>query len=190
MKNESKEKQENIEREGKRELLKYFSKIYGMQVEKGKDYKEAKRVIIAIIDYKYELTKELKQMETIWNLREKLNPKLILTDKIEIRIIELKKVQEEYKRDKANKKAQWMLFINNPNDKEVQELVEKNEEIKEATIEVEKMSEDEKMQRLAFLREKAILDEKDIYRAGIDKGVKKGEERRREKAEEKKKKLK
>ena len=172
-------------------LLKYFSKIYGMQVEKGKDYKEAKRVvIIAIIDYKYELTKELKQMETIWNLREKLNPKLILTDKIEIRIIELKKVQEEYKRDKTNKKAQWMLFINNPNDKEVQELVEKNEEIKEATIEVEKMSEDEKMQRLAFLREKAILDEKDIYRAGIDKGVKKGEERRREKAEEKKKKLK
>lgn len=125
-------------------------------------------------------------METIWNLREKLNPKLILTDKIEIRIIELKKVQEEYKRDKANKKAQWMLFINNPNDKEVQELVEKNEEIKEATIEVEKMSEDEKMQRLAFLREKAILDEKDIYRAGIDKG----EERRRKKAEEKKKKLK
>ena len=190
MKNESKEKQENIEREGKRELLKYFSKIYGMQVEKGKDYKEAKRVIIAIIDYKYELTKELKQMETIRNLREKLNPKLILTYKIEIRIIELKKVQEEYKRDKANKKAQWMLFINNPNDKEVQELVEKNEEIKEATIEVEKMSEDEKMQRLAFLREKVILDEKDIYRAGIDKGVKKGEERRREKAEEKKKKLK
>ena len=156
-------------------LLKYFSKIYGMQVEKGKDYKEAKRVvIIAIIDYKYELTKELKQMETIWNLREKLNPKLILTDKIEIRIIELKKVQEEYKRDKTNKKAQWMLFINNPNDKEVQELVEKNEEIKEATIEVEKMSEDEKMQRLAFLREKAILDEKDIYRAGIDKGEKNG----------------
>ena len=146
-----------------------------MQVEKGKDYKEAKRVvIIAIIDYKYELTKELKQMETIWNLREKLNPKLILTDKIEIRIIELKKVQEEYKRDKTNKKAQWMLFINNPNDKEVQELVEKNEEIKEATIEVEKMSEDEKMQRLAFLREKAILDEKDIYRAGIDKGEKNG----------------
>ena len=54
-------------------LLKYFSKIYGMQVEKGKDYNEAKRVvIIAIIDYKYELTKELKQMETIWNLIKKL----------------------------------------------------------------------------------------------------------------------
>ena len=43
MKNESKEKQENIEKEGKRELLKYFSKIYGMQVEKGVSYYEQKQ---------------------------------------------------------------------------------------------------------------------------------------------------
>lgn len=153
-------------------LLKYFSKIYSIQVEIGQDYKEAKRVvIIAIIDYKYELTKELKQMETIWNLREKSNPNLILTDKIEIHIIELEKVLEEYKKDKKNKKAQWMLFINNPNDKEVQEMVEENEEIKEATKEVEKMSKDEKLRKLAFLREKAILDEKDIFRAGIEQGI-------------------
>ena len=153
-------------------LLKYFSKIYSIQVEIGQDYKEAKRVvIIAIIDYKYELTKELKQMETIWNLREKSNPNLILTDKIEIHIIELEKVLEEYKKDKKNKKAQWMLFINNPNDKEVQEMVEENEEKKEATKEVEKMSKDEKLRKLAFLREKAILDEKDIFRAGIEQGI-------------------
>ena len=111
-------------------------------------------------------------METIWNLREKTNPNLILTDKIEIHIIELDKVLGEYKRDKANKKAQWMLFINNPNDKEVQEVAKENEEIKEATIEVVKMSKDEKLRKLAFLREKAILDEKDIYRAGVDKGIK------------------
>lgn len=154
-------------------LLRYFSKLFSVQVEIGHDYKEAKRVvIIAIIDYEYNLTKELSQMETIWNLREKTNPNLILTDKIEIHIIELDKVLGEYKRDKANKKAQWMLFINNPNDKEVQEVAKENEEIKEATIEVVKMSKDEKLRKLAFLREKAILDEKDIYRAGVDKGIK------------------
>lgn len=152
-------------------LLKYFSKLYIMQ--KGQDYKETKRVlIIAIIDYQFELTKELKQMETIWNLREKSSPELILTDKLEIRIIELRKVLEEYKKNKNNKKAQWMLFINNPNDKEVQEVVENNEEIKKARVEVIKMSEDEKLQRLEFLREKAVLDEHDIYEAGLDKGVK------------------
>ena len=156
-------------------LLRYFSKLFSMQVEIGHDYKEAKRVvIIAIIDYEYYLTKELSQMETIWNLREKTTPNLILTDKIEIHIIELNKVLEEYKKDKTNKKAQWMLFINNPNDKEVQEVAKENEEIKEATVEVVKMSEDEKLRRLAFLREKAILDEKDIFRAGVDKGMEEG----------------
>ena len=36
------------------------------------------------------------------------------------------------------------------------------------------MSEDEKLRRLAFLREKAILDEKDIFRAGVDKGMEEG----------------
>lgn len=154
-------------------LLRYFSKLYKMQI--GKDYKEAKRVvIIAIIDYKFELTRELKQMETIWNLREKMNPELILTDKIEIRIIELNKVLEEYNKDRKNEKAQWMLFINNPNDKEVQQVVKENKKIKEATEEVKKMSEDEKLRRLAYLREKAILDEKSIYDAGIDKGMEQG----------------
>ena len=67
-----------------------------------------------------------------------------------------------------------MLFINNPNCKEVQEVMKENKEIKKATEKVEKMSEDEKLRRLAFLREKAIMDEKDIYRAGVDKGIEKG----------------
>ena len=53
-------------------------------------------------------------------------------------------------------------------------MAKENEEIKEATVEVVKMSEDEKLRRLAFLREKAILDEKDIFRAGVDKGMEEG----------------
>ena len=49
--------------------------------------------------------------------------------------------------------------------------MKENKEIKEATEEVRKMSEDEKLRRLAYLREKAILDETSIYDAGIDKGI-------------------
>ena len=67
-----------------------------------------------------------------------------------------------------------MLFLDDPNSMEVQEIMEDNKEIKEATVVVRKMSEDEKMQRLANLREKAIMDEKAIYEAGIDKGIKQG----------------
>ena len=46
------------------------------------------------------------------------------------------------------------------------------------------MSEDEKMQRLAFLRQKAIMDEKAIrkkgYKDGIEYGEKKGIEEEKE----------
>ena len=52
-----------------------------------------------------------------------------------------------------------------------------NKEIEECVITVKEMSEDEKMQRLAFLRQKAIMDEKAIRRKGYKDGEKAGAER-------------
>ena len=43
-------------------------------------------------------------------------------------------------KNKNNAKAQWMLFLDDPNSKEVREIMEKNEEIKEATVVVKQMS--------------------------------------------------
>ena len=48
-----------------------------------------------------------------------------------------------------------------------------NKELKRAVKELNKISEDEKMQRIAELREKAILDEKAIYARGIEVGIEK-----------------
>ena len=45
-----------------------------------------------------------------------------------------------------------------------------NEDIEEAVVTVHKMTEDEKMRRIADLREKAILDEKAIRRKGYQDG--------------------
>ncbi len=158
-------------------LLFYFAKLYQAQIKRGSNYLEAKRVVlIAIIDYPLELTKEIKEMETIWKLIEKEHKNLVLTNYLEIHILELEKVKNTYLKNKENEKAQWMLFLNDPNSKEVQEIMEENKEIKEATVEVRKMSEDEKMQRLADLREKAVMDEKAIYAGGLEKGMKQGKE--------------
>lgn len=152
-------------------LLFYFSRLYQSQIKRGADYSKAKRVvIIAILDYKLNLTEKLERMETIWQLREKFESELLLTTSIEIRIIELDKVKKMYQKDKGNKKAQWILFLDDPNSKEVKEIMEDNKEIKEATVTVRKISEDEKLARLAELREKAIMDEKAIYRAGLARG--------------------
>ncbi len=85
--------------------------------------------MVAILDYNLNLTKEIKAMETKWKLREENNQDLVLTDKIEIDIIELSKVRSEYEKNKQNKKAQWALFINDPNNKEVGEIMKSNEDI-------------------------------------------------------------
>ncbi|MCI8345503.1 MAG: Rpn family recombination-promoting nuclease/putative transposase [Clostridia bacterium] len=158
-------------------MLFYFSKLYASTIDKGEDYIGAKKVvIIAIIDYKLDLTKEIKEMETIWNIIERKNKNLMLTDKLELHIIELSKAKEEYRKNKTSKKAQWMMFINNPNEVEVQKIMKENKEIEEAVVVIKEMTEDEKLERLAFLRQKAIMDEKAIYAAGLDKGELRGKE--------------
>lgn len=162
-------------------LLFYFSRLYTMQIKREMDYAKAKRVvIIAIIDYELEITKKIKRMETIWRLTEHISKELELTDKIEIHIIELKKAKKEYNKDEKNKKSQWMIFLDDPNNEEVRKIVKENKDIEKATIEVIKLSEDEKMRKLAELREKAIMDEKAIYRAGLNKGIEQGIEQGKE----------
>ena len=144
-------------------LLFYYAKLYGSEIKKGSKYEEYKKVvIIAIIDFELKLTKEIEKMETKWRIREDENTKIILTDALEIHIIELSKAKDAYKKDKENRKVQWMMFLDNPNTEEVGKIMEENKEIKEAVVEVHKMSEDEKIRKLADLREKAIMDEKEI----------------------------
>ncbi len=56
--------------------------------------------------------------------------------------------------------------------------MEKNEDVKKAVVTVREMSEDEKMERLAELRQKAIMDEKALYNTGIREGKELGRARR------------
>ena len=118
-------------------------------------------------------------METIWNIREKKNPEKVLTDLMEIRIINLKRIREAYQKDKDSKKNQWVMFLEDPNSEEVQEIMEKNEDVKKAVVTVREMSEDEKMERLAELRQKAIMDEKALYNTGIREGKEIGEQKKK-----------
>lgn len=149
--------------------------MYASEIKRGDDYTEAKKVIlIAIIDYPFELTQTISEMETVWKLCEKNHPDLVLTDSIEICILELDKVKNTYYKNKLDKKAQWMLFLDDPNSREVKEIMEKNNDIKDAVIEVHERSKDEQLRRLAELKEKAIMDEKAIYKAGKLRGEKEG----------------
>ena len=90
--------------------------------------------------------------------------KIILTEKLEIDIIELPKIiGKETNQDKL---LDWLYFLEEPKGERVTKKMEENEELKEAVEKLCSLSEDEKMQRIADLREKAILDEKAIYARG------------------------
>lgn len=115
-------------------------------------------------------------METVWNFREKEKSEKVLTDLFEIRIISLKRAREAYQKDKNSKKNQWVMFLEDSNSKEVKEIMENNEDVKKAVVTVRKMTEDEKLEKIAELREKAIKDEKAIYNTGIREGKELGRE--------------
>ena len=55
--------------------------------------------------------------------------------------------------------------------------MKENENLKEAVKKLDNLSEDEKMQRIADLRQKAIMDEKAIYEKGLEVGIEKGIEK-------------
>ena len=75
-----------------------------------------------------------------------------MTEDLELRIIEIPKAKRILEKEGNNRIAQWLAFIDNPNDKGVKKIMEENEEVKKAESVLHEMSEDEKLQRLAELR--------------------------------------
>ena len=92
-----------------------------------------------------------------------------MTDKLELHIITIPKAIKEYKNNKNNKLLQWMMFLDEPESKEVDEIMKKNNEIKQAKVTLRELRKEEENQRIAELREKHILDTQDIYETGKNK---------------------
>ena len=102
------------------------------------------------------------------NIREEEYQKIILTDVMEIYIMELPKFKK-YKEKEDNKLNSWVKFIEEPEVVDVKE----NEEIGKAKKVLEEISQDEHERYLAELRQKYIMDKKAIEDAGFDKGMEK-----------------
>ena len=99
---------------------------------------------------------------------------MILTDAIEIVIIELPKIYrlKEEKRDKEL--LDWLYFLEDPSSKRVMDVMDNNEGIKKAKEKLEEMSNDVVMQRLAEYRESAIIEENEIRNTSLHKGREQG----------------
>ena len=151
-------------------FLYYWAKMYTANLQIGNRYQNLRKTIsIIILDDKLPEFKEIAKSHTKWQLREEEYKQKILTSFCELHIIELPKAIEEYKINKKDETLQWMMFLDNPGDKEVKRIMEENEDIKEAGEELDRISQDERIRREALNSEIARMDnEQRMYEAKRD----------------------
>ena len=155
--------EKNIEKR----IIFYLSKMYTQNLKNSHNYSELNKCIsILFIDFELEKLKEIPKYLTKWNIREETYSKIILTDVLELYIINLSKV-EKYSENKLL--DTWVKFISNSEDLNMENA---DESIKKAKEVLDEISEDEHEQYLAHLREKYIFEIQGIEEAGFDKGVK------------------
>ena len=151
-------------------ILYYWSRLFSKGIKKGETYEKLEKTIaILITNEKIEKFEKLKY-HTEWKIFETENKKEILTDKLEIHIIELEKI-EERNQESNDKLLDWLYFLINPNSRRVKEKMAENEELKEAKEKLDKITEDERMQQLAWWREKAIYEENTRINSSYKRGI-------------------
>lgn len=158
--------QQNME---KRTLF-YWSKLYTQGIHEGEMFHKLKKTItINLLDFNYFDT---KQYHTKWHIVEDIEKDKILTDVLGIHFIELKKFIQKNKMPENNKEH-WLYFIDNTKREMVNMATQKNKIIGKAKEELDYLTGDEEMKRMAELREKGIRD----YNSGMayaeEKGIQK-----------------
>ena len=111
----------------------------------------------------------------------------IMTDKLELHFLELPKIIKNS--EEGNKRLrQWLEFIYNKRKGEIEMAVKENEKIAKAQVEYKYLTGDERVQRLAFLRDKWESDHKSELNWVKIEAEKRGEKRGEAKGERKKQK--
>ena len=158
-------------------IMFYWSKLYAGEIHSGEDYEVLnKTIVILISNFELDVTKDIPKIHTKWEIREEEYSKIVLTNVLEIHIIEMPKLIKAMvnkKVDKKDKLILWTMFMLSPEELG-DEIMENNEDIKKAKEELEKINQDEREKELARLRMKHIMDTKAIRDYGYDEGKKAG----------------
>ena len=139
-------------------MLQYWATMYGNKVQKGKKYDALKPTIsILIAGYNLDKTEDIQRYHTIWNLREEKQRDMKLTNDIEMHILEIPKIRkEELENDEL---AQWLKFIENPENEEVKMFMCENKYWKQAMEELEYLSGEEGFKLLVESRAGFLMDQ-------------------------------
>lgn len=160
--------------------LYYWARLHGNQLKVGEDYKDVKKTIsIIIMGENLKRLADIEEYHTKWKLREEKKKEKILTEDIEIHILEMEKMKNRVK--EKDELRLWLLFLDNPENEEVLKEMEENDFFKQAMKEYEHLRGSEGFWRLVELREKNLRDEvwekNNAREEGREEGIKEGTEK-------------
>ena len=163
-------------------FLYYWAKLYASNLKVGHEYAKLRKTIsIIIVGEDIGFLKDLKRAHTKWQIREEKSKEVILTNYLELHIIELSKALREYRNNPKDEVLQWMMFLDNPEDMEVQKIMEDNKNIKNAKSELNEISADEALRWLAIDRIMIEADKKQYEIDAKEKGMRERKKRAAEK---------
>ena len=164
----------------------YIAGLYHTGLKRGERYEKNNKVI-GINILMFNIFK-WKKFHSKGILKEnELNE--IMTDKLELHFLELPKIIKNS--EEGNKRLrQWLEFIYNKRKGEIEMAVKVNEKIAKAQVEYKYLTGDERVQRLAFLRDKWESDHKSELNWVKIEAEKRGEKRGEANGERKKQKQK
>ncbi len=167
-------------------LLYSSCQLISKQLSRGDRYiRLQKSITIGLLNYKLKELSDIEEMHTIWHFTEDKYKEKQLTDLQELHIIEMPKAKKIYRKNPQDILAQWILFILDPNETEVQSLMSKNEELKRTNEKLENISENEDVRKKAEILARWEREEKwnrqSVYEHGKEEGkaegLKEGEEK-------------
>lgn len=166
-------------------MLAYWAMMYQNKISRGNDYEILKPTIsILIADYKIKELEHIAEYHTIWNLREKTYKETILTQDIEIHILEIPKIKEnEILKDEL---ALWLKFIENPKNEEVEKLMCENMFLKQAREELAYLSGEPDFQDMVQSRADFLRDQYSYNAQARRNGLAEGRKEGRKEGEKKK----
>ena len=138
-------------------MLEYWSSMYNAKINSGDLYNVLKPSIsILITDYRVPKLNNISKYHTKWNLREVEFKDTILTDDIEMHILEIPKINDnEMLKDEL---VQWLRFIKEPENERVGTFMKENKYLEQAKKELEHLSGDPDFKRLLESRAGFLRD--------------------------------
>jgi predicted transposase/invertase (TIGR01784 family) len=147
----------------------YLARTLTQQLNGGDDYQSLKSAIgIHLLDFELFTDPEYQQ-QAVWcfELRDRTQPALKLGDELQLNLIELPKADRLGAGNPAL--AAWVAFLEHWHEEHTMAQID-YPPVQQALENIKALSADEEIRRLAFVRERALRDERSEIRAAIEKG--------------------